>query len=184
MAVFITFWLFSKRAIFRWTKMAKGAWYCRENSVLDSRGGTLEPIKHCYGGFPLRLNQSLNKKGRPHTWHSRQGRGTTQKRPRELSREQQNHWSGMSWPAMNIFFLVPNDTFFLLIWLVLLVPPALFYTCYRVLLSCLRSINVELFPIDEFLVLRIGRWSILTVMKFTNWVKTELQVFRYWRKMP
>ena len=31
----------------RWTKMSKSAWYCQENSVLDSVGGTLEPIKHC-----------------------------------------------------------------------------------------------------------------------------------------
>ena len=26
--------------------MSKSAWYCQENSVLDSVGGTLEPIKH------------------------------------------------------------------------------------------------------------------------------------------
>ena len=28
--------------------MSKSAWYCQENSVLDSVGGTLEPIKHWF----------------------------------------------------------------------------------------------------------------------------------------
>ena len=38
--------------------MSKSAWYCQENSVLDSVGGTLEPIKH----WSLVINILIPKK--------------------------------------------------------------------------------------------------------------------------
>ena len=91
--------------------------------------------------------------------------GTTQKKTRATKSLE---WNVLTRHKVSFFQGCPNDTF-LLIWLVLLVPLALFYTCYRVskvlLLVSDRSM-LDFFPSMKSWCFFIGRWSILTVMKY------------------
>lgn len=111
------------------------------------------------------INHWTKKTSRPHTW---QQPPAGRHHPKKTRATKSLEWNVLTRHKVSFFQGCPNDTF-LLIWLVLLVPLALFYTCYRVskvlLLVSDRSM-LDFFPSMKSWCFFIGRWSILTVMKY------------------